>query len=69
MEQSRTVVEAKLAFLRQQIRLLSAQLQPSAQWHDDVAQIDEPDLGDKVVEEAMNKRMVPSFQVCRQSPN
>lgn len=55
MDQSRTVVEAKTAFLRQQIRLLSATLQPSSQWRDNAPAIEEPELSDKVVEDVMNK--------------
>ena len=57
MERSRTVPEAKTAFLRQQIRLLSAILQPSSSWRDSAPPLptEASSLSDKAVEEAVGK--------------
>src|SRR5690348_17463167 len=64
MSHSKTVIDAKAAFLRSQVRLLSAVLQPSAQWRHDNNDLSEPEdggdgggehLSDKVVQDVMVK--------------
>ena len=55
MERTHTVTEAKSAFLRQQIRLLSAILQPSSSWRETAPDIEGPDISDKAVEDVVGK--------------
>jgi hypothetical protein len=63
MDRAKTVTDIKAAFLRTQVRLLSAILQPSRQWRDDdgadtpaAAEDDEQDnLSDKVIHDVMSK--------------
>jgi hypothetical protein len=55
MDRAKTVTDAKAAFLRTQVRLLSAILQPSKQWRDFADNAEEDDLSDKVVHDIMSK--------------
>lgn len=66
MDRSKTVTDAKAAFLRSQIRLLSAVLQPSSQWRE-FADDTEDNLPDKVVQDAMNKGTLPTSRHVRES--
>jgi hypothetical protein len=55
MDRAKTVTDAKAAFLRTQVRLLSAILQPSRQWRDFADNAEEDDLSDKVIHDVMSK--------------
>jgi hypothetical protein len=55
MDRAKTVTDAKVAFLRTQVRLLSAILQPSRQWRDFTDNAEEDDLSDKVINDVMSK--------------
>src|SRR5271163_1248167 len=55
MDRAKTVTDAKAAFLRTQVRLLSAILQPSRQWRDFTDNAEEDDLSDKVIHDVMSK--------------
>jgi hypothetical protein len=55
MDRAKTVTDAKAAFLRTQVRLLSAILQPSRQWRDFADSTDETNLSDKVIHDVMSK--------------
>ena len=55
MDRVKTVTDAKAAFIRSQIRLLSAVLQPSQQWRDFAPESKEGDLSGKVVQDVMVK--------------
>jgi hypothetical protein len=55
MDRAKTVTDAKAAFLRTQVRLLSAILQPSKQWRDFADNAGEDDLSDKVIHDVMLK--------------
>ena len=57
MESSRTITELKTAFIRSQIRTLSAALEPSEDWRQYGAIPEEGDIGDKAVEEVLVKCM------------
>ncbi|KAL1969387.1 hypothetical protein VTN77DRAFT_9580 [Rasamsonia byssochlamydoides] len=54
MEASRTISELKSAFIRSQVRILTAALAPQEGWRD-YAPESEEDLSEKVVEEALQK--------------
>ncbi|EEQ34231.1 hypothetical protein McanMca71_005020 [Microsporum canis] len=54
MSSTRTISEAKLAFLRDQVRVLSAPLEPSPDWRE-YGPIVEDDIGDKFINEALQK--------------
>ena len=49
------MTDTKVAFLRQQVRLLSAVLQPSATWRDFGEESVEGDIPPKVIDDVMNK--------------
>lgn len=55
MDRAKTVTDVKAAFLRTQVRLLSAILQPSRQWRDFADNAEEDNLSDKVIHEVMSK--------------
>jgi hypothetical protein len=55
MDRAKTVTDAKAAFLRTQVRLLSAILQPSRQWRDFADNAGEDDLSDRVIHDVMSK--------------
>jgi hypothetical protein len=55
MDRAKTVTDAKATFLRTQVRLLSAILQPSKQWRDFTDNAEEDDLSDKVIHDVMSK--------------
>jgi hypothetical protein len=55
MDRAKTVTDAKAAFLRTQVRLLSAILQPSRQWRDFADNAEEDNLSDKVIHDVMSK--------------
>ncbi|KAL2006401.1 hypothetical protein VTN00DRAFT_9069 [Thermoascus crustaceus] len=55
MESSRTVSELKSSFIRSQVRILSAILEPQEGWRDYAPESEEDDLSDKAVEEALQK--------------
>ena len=57
MERARTVVETKETFLRQQIRLLTAILEPSEDWRQYGAESQQGDLSEKAVDDALHKRV------------
>jgi hypothetical protein len=64
MDRAKTVTDIKAAFLRTQVRLLSAILQPSRQWRDLTDKAEEEDnLSDKVIHEVMTmgKKAPPPF--------
>lgn len=56
MEKSRTIAEIKTSFIRNQIRTLSASIAPQDGWRD-FAPNSEGDLSDRVVDEAIQKRL------------
>ena len=51
-----TVIDLKKAFLANQIRLLSAPVDPSEEWRENAPVVDEGDLQERVVEEVLYKR-------------
>jgi hypothetical protein len=55
---ARSIIDAKEAFLRAQIRLLAAPLSPSDQWQEFAQEPEEGDLPEKVIEDALQKCMV-----------
>jgi Kinetochore complex Fta4 of Sim4 subunit, or CENP-50 len=55
MESSRTILELKTSFIRNQVRILSNAIAPQEGWRD-FAPETEDDLSEKVVEEALQKR-------------
>lgn len=57
MEPVKTIKEIKLSFIRDQIRTLSAPQDPSPDWRDYGSQ-DEEDIGDKVINDVLQKRTV-----------
>ncbi|EFE38800.1 conserved hypothetical protein [Trichophyton verrucosum HKI 0517] len=54
MSSTRTISEAKLGFLRDQIRVLSAPLSPSPDWRE-YGPAAEDDIGEKAISEALQK--------------
>ncbi|EFR00548.1 hypothetical protein MGYG_03552 [Nannizzia gypsea CBS 118893] len=54
MGSSRTISEAKLGFLRDQVRVLSAPLNPSPDWHE-YGPVVEDGIGDKAIGEVLQK--------------
>ncbi|PGH17571.1 hypothetical protein AJ80_04749 [Polytolypa hystricis UAMH7299] len=54
MERSKTIKELKTGFIRDQVRILSAQLGPSPEWRDYGPDVDD-ELGDKAVDDAVHK--------------
>lgn len=54
METARTIAEAKAAFLRNQIQILTAPISPQEGWRN-YAPETEDDISDKVVEEVLQK--------------
>ena len=62
MERAKTVVEAKEMFLRQQIRLLTAVLEPSEDWRRFGPTPEQGDLSEKAVDGALTKRQIFPFQ-------
>lgn len=54
MDPSRTITEIKLSFIRDQIRLLTAPLDPSPDWRDYAPRVEE-DLDDKTVNDVLEK--------------
>ena len=55
MDRAKTVTDVKAAFLRTQVRLLSAVLQPSKQWRDSAENAEEDNLSDKAIQDVMSK--------------
>jgi hypothetical protein len=55
MDRAKTVTDVKAAFLRTQVRLLSAILQPSSQWQDSADDAEEDNLSEKVIHDVMSK--------------
>lgn len=55
METAKTIIELKEAFLRAQIRLLTARLEPTEKWRDYAKEPEQGDLSEKVVEEVLQK--------------
>ncbi|KAJ9254386.1 kinetochore Sim4 complex subunit Fta4 [Paecilomyces variotii] len=55
MDTSRTISELKSSFVRTQVRILSAALEPQEGWRAYGVPSDEGDLSDKAVEEALQK--------------
>ena len=66
MEGSRTISELKSIFVRNQVRLLTAKLAPQDGWRDYGRGV-EGDLGDKVVDEVIQKCMYFRCEPTRQS--
>lgn len=58
MDRAKTITEVKAAFIRTQVRLLSAVLQPSQQWRDFADNAEEDNLSDKVIHDVMLKGMI-----------
>lgn len=56
METARTIAEAKAAFLRNQVQILTAPISPQEGWRDYGPET-EDDISDKVVEEVLQKGM------------
>lgn len=57
MDTSRTISELKSSFIRTQVRILSAALEPQEGWRAYGVPSEEGDLSDKAVEEALQKCM------------
>lgn len=57
MDTSRTISELKSSFIRSQVRILSAALEPQEDWRAYGAPSEDGDLSDKAVEEALQKCM------------
>lgn len=55
MDNSRTILEHKEAFLQTQIRALTAGLEPAEDWRDYGKESDHGDLRDKVVGDVLTK--------------
>ena len=55
MGNSKTVTDSKATFLRQQVRLLSAILQPSATWRDFGPESEAGDIPSKVIDDVLHK--------------
>lgn len=55
MDSSTTILDAKAAFLRHQVRLLSQPLQPSTSWRDFAPSTDSPDLSPKTIEAVLTR--------------
>jgi hypothetical protein len=58
MDRAKTITEVKAAFIRTQVRLLSAVLQPSQQWRDFADIAEEDNLSDKVIHDVMSRGMI-----------
>lgn len=55
---SRSIIDAKEAFLRAQIRLLATPLSPADRWQEFAEEPQEGDLPEKVVEDVLRKGMI-----------
>lgn len=68
MENARTVTEIKLSFIRDQIRILSAALEPAPNWRDYGPDVEE-EISDKTVEDVLQKctDMLQPFTYARVS--
>ena len=64
MERSRTITDAKAAFIRTQVRLLSAPLVRSSQWRDFADEPEQGHLSNKVVDEVMSKGISKSYSLA-----
>lgn len=62
MDSTRTISELKSAFVRNQVRILSESLELPQDWRNYAVEIEEGDLGEKVIEDVLHKGMFP---VCR----
>jgi hypothetical protein len=64
MEGSRTISELKSTFVRNQVRILSANLAPQDGWRD-YGRATEEDLSDKAVDEVVQKCVLnPNWNSC-----
>lgn len=57
MESARTISELKSSFVRRQVRILSERLEPHENWRVYAVRSEEEDLGEKVVEDVLQKCM------------